>query len=163
MIDDVRRAVRAEDPEIAASSVRTLDDVLAASLGARRAAVQLLELFGEIAMLVAAVGVYAIAAFSAEARVRELAIRSAFGATERDLIALVVSTEYPVVCMGIAGGLAAALVVAPALGRAVFSVSVWEPGTYVSVGLLLSATTFVAAWVPAMRACRVDPAELLRS
>ena len=163
IVDDVRRAVRAIDPDIAASSVRSLDEVLAASLGGRRAGVWLLEIFGQIAMLLAAVGVYAIAAFSAGARTRELAIRSAFGASERDLISLVASREIRVVCVGIAGGLAVAMAVTRALGTVLFSASASDSGTCIAVALMLFAVTFVAAWLPAMRAGRVDPAELFRS
>ena len=163
VVSEVRRAVRGIDPDIAASSVRTLDDVLAASLGGRRAGVWLLEAFGQIAMLLAAVGVYAVCAFAAAARTRELAIRSAFGASERDLVALVVATECRSVCVGIAGGLAVAMAIARSLGTALFSVSAWDPGTYIAVALILAAVTFAAAWLPARRAGRVDPAELLRS
>jgi len=163
IVEDVRRAVHLVDPDIATSSVRALDDVLGASLGGRRAGVWLLELFGQLAMALAAFGVYAIAAFAAEARVRELAIRSAFGASERDLISLIVATEYPAVCLGIAGGLTLALLVSRSLGAALFSVGPWDPGTYLSVALILLAVTFIAAWMPAMRAGRVDPAQLLRS
>jgi putative ABC transport system permease protein len=163
IVADVRRAVRAVDPDIAASGVRSLDDVLGASLGGRRAGVWLLEAFGQIAMLLAAVGVYAVAAFAAGARTREMAIRVAFGASGRDLISLVVATEFRSVCVGIAGGLAIATAVARSLGSVLFSVSATDPGTYVAVALMLFAVTFVAAWVPAMRVGRVDPSELLRS
>jgi putative ABC transport system permease protein len=163
VVANVRRVVRAVDPDIAASSVRSLDEVLAASLGGRRAGVRLLETFGEVALLLAAIGVYAIVAFAADARTREMAIRSAFGASRRDLVSLVVATELRSVCVGIAGGLAAALVVARSLGSALYSVSASDPGTYIAVALLLFGVTFVAAWLPAMRAGRVDPAELLRS
>jgi putative ABC transport system permease protein len=159
---DVRRAVRAVDPDIAASSVRGLDEVLAASLGGRRAGVWLLEAFGQMAMLLAAVGVYAVVAFAAEARRREMAIRSAFGASQRDLISLVVATEFRSVCVGIAGGLAAAIVATRSLG-AVLSTGASDPGTYIAVGLMLFGVSFIAAWLPAMRVGRVDPAELLRS
>ena len=163
IVDEVRRAVRAVDPDIAASSVRPLDEVLAASLGGRRAGVWLLEAFGQMAMLLAAVGVYAICAFAAAARTRELAIRSAFGASARDLMSLVVAAECRSVSVGIAGGLALATVVTRSLGTALFSVSAWDPATYIGVALILAAVTFAAAWLPAMRAGRVDPAELLRS
>ena len=160
---DVRAAVRAADPDIAASSVRSLDEVLAASLGGRRAGVRLLEIFGQVAMALAALGVYAIAAFAANMRRREMAIRSAFGASERDLVSLVVATELRPVCIGIAGGLVVAMLVAQSLGGALFSVSPSDPGTYIAVAATTFGIAFVAAWLPAMRAGRVDPAELLRT
>jgi hypothetical protein len=162
LVADVRRVVRTVDPEIAASSVRPVDDVLAASLGGRRAGLWLLEAFGQMALLLAAVGVYAVAAFAATARSREMAIRLAFGASERDLMSLVVATEFRPVCAGIAGGLAAAFVVTRSLG-AVWSVGASDPGTYAAVALMLIGVSFVAAWLPAMRMGQFDPAELLRS
>jgi putative ABC transport system permease protein len=160
---DVRRAVRAVDPDIAASSVRTLDQVLSASLGSRRANVRLLEVFGQVALVLAAVGVYAIAASSAGARRRELAIRSAFGASSNDLVRLMLLAEMPPVLFGVAGGLLVALLVARSLGGLLFSVGPTDGVTYVAVALALLALAFVATWIPAARAGRTDPAELLRT
>ena len=163
LIAPVRSAVRAVDPDVAASSVRALDAVLAGALGGRRASVRLLEIFGQAAMALVAVGVYAIAGFAAAARRREMAIRAAFGATDRELVSLIVRSEYPTLGAGIGGGLALAWLGARALGPLLFGVSRSDPGTYVAVGLLLAGLTFVAAWAPVMRAGRIDPAEVLRA
>ena len=163
LIPEIRRAVHAVDADVAASSMRPLDEVLSASLGGRRATVRLLEIFGQVAMLLAAVGVYAVAAFSAGMRRRELAIRSAFGASRRDLVRLVLTAECPAVYAGIAAGLTIALVVARSLGGVLFSVGPSDPATYVAVGSALAVLTFVATWLPARRASRADPAELLRA
>jgi putative ABC transport system permease protein len=163
LVDELRQAVRKLDPDIAASSVRTLDDILAASLSGRRASMWLLQLFGQLAIALGALGVYSIAAFAAGARMRELAIRSAFGARGRELVALVVAAEYPAVCLGIVGGLVVARFAAASLGPMLFSVSASDPFTYVTVAATLLAVTLAAAWLPAVRAGRVDPAELLRS
>jgi putative ABC transport system permease protein len=163
LIPEIRRAVHAVDADVAASSMRPLDEVLSASLGGRRATVRLLEIFGQVAMLLAAVGVYAVAAFSAGMRRRELAIRSAFGASRRDLVRLVLTAECPAVYAGIAAGLTVAFVVARSLGGVLFSVGPSDPATYVAVGSALAVLTFVATWLPARRASRADPAELLRA
>ena len=160
---EVRRAVQAVDPDIATSSVRTLDEVLASSLASRRTNVRLLEVFGEVALLLAAIGVYAIAAFSAAARRRELAIRSAFGARRVDLIRLVVFAEMRPVIGGIAMGLAAAWLVAQSLGQVLFSISPSDAPTYAAVAAALVSLGLVATYVPAMRAGRTDPAEVLRA
>jgi len=160
---EVRRAVHAVDPDVATSSVRTLDDVLSISLGSRRANVRLLEVFGQVALLLAAIGVYAIAAFSAAARRRELAIRSAFGASRGDLVRLVLAGEMRPVVIGVAAGLAGARFVAQSLGAVLFSVSPSDGPTYASVAAALVALALVATYVPALRAGRADPAELLRS
>ena len=161
-VPEVRRAVRAVDADVATSSVRTLDDVLASSLASRRTNVRLLEVFGQVALLLAAIGVYAIAAFSAAARRRELAIRTAFGARRVDLIRLVVVAEMRPVIGGVAIGLAAAWLVARSLGAVLFSISPTDGPTYAAVAALLLALGLVAACVPAMRAGRADPAEMLR-
>lgn len=160
---DVRQAVHASDPDIATSSVRTLDEVLERSLSGRRANVRLLEVFGQVAMLLAAIGVYAIAAFSAGARRRELAIRAAFGAGDRDLVRLVLAAEYRPVFAGIVAGLVCARLVAGSLGGVLFSVGPSDAVTYVVVASALLALTFAATLVPAVRAGHADPAELLRS
>ena len=162
-VPEIRRAVRAVDPDVATSSVRTLDEVLSMSLGSRRTNVRLLEVFGEVALLLAAIGVYAIAAFSAAARRRELAIRSAFGASRGDLIRVVVLGEMRPVLVGVASGLVAARVVAHSLGGVLFSISPSDGPTYVSVAAALVTLTLAATCVPARRAGRADPAELLRA
>jgi len=156
-------AVRAVDREIAASSARPLEDVVAGAFAARRASVRLLDIFAQAAMALVAIGVYAMAGFAAAARRRELAIRAAFGATDRDLVSLVVGSEYRTLAAGIAGGLALAWLVARALEPLLDGVSRSDAGTYAAVGLLLSGVTFVAAWAPVMRARRVDPADVLRA
>jgi putative ABC transport system permease protein len=137
--------------------------VLSASLSGRRVNVRLLEVFGQVALVLAAVGVYAIAAFSASARRRELAIRSALGASYRDLVRHVLVTEMPPVLFGVAGGLAVAVPVARSLGGALFSVSPSDGATYASVAFALLVLAFIATYIPAARAGRTDPAELLRA
>ena len=163
LISEVRRTVHATDPDVATSSARTLDAVLALSLGGRRANVRLLEVFGQVSVLLAAIGVYAVAAFAAGARRRELAIRSAFGASRRDLVRLMLAGELRPVLMGIGGGLGCALIVTRSLGDALFEISPMDGTTYASVAGALAAVTLAASCLPALRAGRVDPAELLRS
>lgn len=159
----VRSAVSRIDPEVAASNVRTLDEVWSASLNARRLNVRLLELFGQVAIALSAVGVYGIAAFSARARKRELAIRSAFGARHRDLARLVFLDELRPVAAGLAAGLLVSRLAARLLGGALFAVGPWDPVTYaaVAVGLLVAASA--ASYLPARRAAGANPAELLRT
>src|SRR6185295_11970481 len=108
-------------------------------------------------------GVYAVAAFSAGARRRELAIRSAFGASRRDLIRLLLSAELRPVVVGIGGGLACALIVARSLGDALFEISAMDMMTYISVAVALAAVAIAASCLPAWRAGRADPAEALRA
>src|SRR5262249_40908420 len=89
LVEPIPAAVHAVDPDVAASSVRPLDEILAASLGGRRASVRLLEVFGQAAIVLVVLGVYCAAAFAANGRRHEMAVRSAFGAQNRDLVTLV--------------------------------------------------------------------------
>jgi putative ABC transport system permease protein len=158
----LRAAVHEVDRDVAASSVRTLDEVVATSLAARRANVRLLEVFGEVAMILAAVGAYAVAAFSAGVRRRELAIRVAFGASRRDLARLMLRDELQPVLAGLGAGLLCALVAGRWLDGVLFAVSPSDPATYLLTAVGLLAVTVIATYVPARRAGVVDPAELLR-
>lgn len=133
----LRQPVHATDPDIATSSVRTLGEVLERSLGGRRANVTLLE--------------------------RELAIRAACGAGDRDLIGLLLAAELQPVCLRILTGLVAARLVAGSLGAVVFAVGSSDVITYVSVAAVVAALAFAATLVPAWRAGQTNPAELLRS
>ena len=160
---DVRDAIHAVDPDVATSSTRTLEEMLAASVGSRRINVRLLELFGQVAMLLAALGTYAIAAFAAGMRRRELAIRSAFGASRRSLAQLMFRGELPPLVGGLAAGLAIAFVAARALGDMLFATSPWDPAVYALVAGTMLCVTTVATWLPARRAASTDPAELLRA
>jgi predicted permease len=158
----VRSAVHIVDPDVATSSTRTLDALLRSSLDSRRLNVRLLEGFGQVAIVLSAMGVYAVASFSAGARKRELAIRSAFGAGRRQLAVLIVFDELRPALVGLILGLTVALALSRFLSGVVFALSPTDPATYVAVGVGLLAVTTLAAYVPARRAGLVDPAELLR-
>src|SRR6266852_3518936 len=153
----VRSAVRDVDSEVATSSLRTLDAVVSTSLTARRANVRLLAVFGQVALVLSAMGVYAIAAFSAGARKRELAIRSAFGASRRDLVRLVLTDELRPIVIGLGAGLTTALFVARLLGGVLFAIGPSDPATYGAVGVGLLAVATAASYVPAWRAGTAEP------
>jgi putative ABC transport system permease protein len=160
---DVRDAIHAVDPDVATSSTRTLEELLAASIGSRRINVRLLELFGQIAMLLTIFGTYALAAFAAGARRCELAIRSAFGASKRSLAKLMFRGELPGLVVGLAAGLAIAFLTARALGDMLFATSPRDPAVYLLAASTVLCVTAVATWLPARRAARTNPAELLRT
>jgi putative ABC transport system permease protein len=156
----VRDAVRALDPNVAASGGQTLDAVVASSLGGWRVHVRLLELFGQLAIALCAIGVYALVSYSARTRRRELAIRAACGATAADITRVVLRGELAPVAMGLAIGLLAAVAVAPRL-PVLFETSPFDGVTYAVVAVGLAAVTAVATLAPAWRASRADPAGLL--
>jgi ABC-type antimicrobial peptide transport system permease subunit len=154
--------VHAVDPGVATSSTRTLDDILQASLSPRRLIVRLLESFAEVGIVLSLVGVYAIAAFSVGARKRELAIRSAFGASPDVLASLVFAEEVRPVLLGLVIGLAAALAVSQFLSGILLAISPTDPLTYAGVAAVLLAVNAAAVYVPARRAGLIDPVQLLR-
>jgi hypothetical protein len=158
----VRQAVHSVDPDVASSSMRTLDEVLAASLAARRVNLRLFEVFGQVAIVLVAAGVYGVAAFSAGTRKREMAIRAAFGATGGELARRMLRDELGTILAGVVGGLAVSLAVARLLDGVLFGIPAWDPPTYAVVAVGLLGVSAVASYVPARRASRVDPVELLR-
>jgi MacB-like periplasmic core domain/FtsX-like permease family len=159
---EIRRSVRAVDPDVAASSIRTLDDIVTMSLAGRRMNVRVLEVFGQVAIGLAGMGVYAIAAFSAASRKRELAIRSAFGASRQELARLLYREELRPVLLGVGVGMLSALGLSRPLQGGLFQISARDPFTYAIVAALLVAVALVASYVPARRAGLADPVELLR-
>jgi len=159
----VRDAVHAVDPDVAASSARTMDAVLQASLSPRRLNVRLLELFGEAGIALSAMGVYAVAAFSVGSKKRELAIRSAFGASRWKLAQALFVDELRPVAAGVLIGLMMAAAISRLLGSLIFEVSPTDPATYVAVALGLLGVSTLAVFLPARRAGQVDPADLLRN
>ena len=158
----VREAVLAIDPGVATSSARTLEAVVSTSLGARRVNVRLLEVFGQVAILLCAVGVYGVAAFSARTKRRELAIRAALGARQHDLTRLMLRSELWPVAIGIGIGLAGAFLMAQRLFGTPFETSPRDAATYAAVGAGLLIITALASYAPVRRAGNVDPAEALR-
>src|SRR6185503_2023325 len=156
----VRDAVRATNPSVAASGVQTLDAVVAASLGGWRVHVRLLELFGELAVLLCGVGVFALASYSARTRRRELAIRAACGATAGNITRLVLESELAPVATGLGAGLLAAAAVAPRL-PVLFETSPFDVATYAAVAAGLAAVTALATLAPAWRASTANPSTLL--
>ena len=129
---------------------------------ARRYPLRVIGAFAAVALLLAVAGVYGVMSNSVAARRREIGIRSALGATGRQLVALIVRRGAILVGVGLASGALLALVFSRALRSMLFGVSPGDPVTLGAVVLVLAATTIVACWWPARKAARVDPAEILR-
>ena len=159
----VRDTLGAMDATIALAEVRTLEQMLSISLGARRFQMQLLSLFGIVAVALATLGLSGVIAQSVVQRTREFGIRMALGAQPRRVLALVVRQDLRLGTLGIATGLLVSLAATRALQGALFGISSLDPLTYGGVAALLVSVAVVASWVPARRATRVDPAIALRA
>jgi putative ABC transport system permease protein len=140
-----------------------MDALLAASAAERRFALLLFEVFAIAALVLAAAGIYGVLAGSVAERTREIGVRSALGASRADIVGLVVRQGMMLTLVGIAIGLAGAVMASRAIAAMLFSVSRLDPATYGGVVVLLGVVAAMAAAVPAWRAARVDPAITLRA
>ena len=158
----VRREITAVDPAVPATFVRSMDQWMGGTIAPRRFNLQLVGAFAAAALLLVIVGVYAVSAFAVTLRTREIGIRSALGATRRDVIGLVLRNSAPAILGGLAAGTGVALMSAPALSGMLFGVT---PRDAISLAVgpvaLLCAALF-ANIVPARRATRIDPTIALR-
>ncbi|HKA90174.1 MAG TPA: FtsX-like permease family protein [Haliangiales bacterium] len=159
-------AVRAEvgtvDPELAVDRVAMLGDVVAATLTGRRLTMDLLAAFAAVVLVLATLGVYGVLAYGVAQRGREIAIRLALGAGRRGVLALVLGEGMTLVGAGIALGFAGALVAAHAMRGLTYGVSTFDPLALSVACGVLGAAGLVACWLPARRACRIDPVVALR-
>lgn len=159
----IRGAVKSADPTLALRDVATLDEVIGMSLSARRFALGLAACFAVLALVLAAVGIYGVLAYSVNARTREFGVRLALGATTSDVMMLVLRQGFGWSVAGLAIGIGGALVFGHLLASSLYGVSATDGTTFVSVGLGLLLVALVACVVPASRATRVDPINSLRA
>jgi putative ABC transport system permease protein len=142
--------------------VKTMDERVALTLETRRFAVVLLGIFGALALLLAAIGLYGVLAFTVSQRTREIGIHMALGARARDVLVMVMKQGMSLVLVGIVLGVAGAYAVTRTIRSLLFEVGTTDPLTFVAVLVLLAVVGFVASYVPARRATKVDPLEALR-
>ncbi len=163
LLNALRNAVRSVDPAQAVYAVRTMDDVLGRSLAPRRTNTLLISIFAALAFVLAAVGVAAVVGYGVTQRHRELGIRAALGASGSNLLTLLSREMAVVVLIGIGAGLAGAWALARVLSSLIYGVGIHDPATFVAVPVLLLVAAAVATLVPARRALRVDPVEVMRA
>jgi putative ABC transport system permease protein len=155
--------VRAGDPEQPVSNVRTMDEVRAAAVVRPRFVATLLAAFGASAVLLAAIGIYGLIAYTTAQRTQELGVRMALGATRRRVTGLVLGEGTRLAALGVALGFAAALALSGVVAKLLFGVRPTDPVTLAGVALLVAVAAAAACWLPARRAAGVDPAHALRS
>jgi putative ABC transport system permease protein len=162
LVPAIQRAVWSIDPDQPITGVRTLDDVLLASMAQRRFNMTLLASFAMLAVGLALVGVYGVVSYAAAQRTREIGIRVALGASRRDVIALVVRSGLRWSIAGVAAGLIAASATTRLMTALLFEVSATDPATFVAIAVAMIAVAVGASYVPARRAASVDPIAALR-
>jgi putative ABC transport system permease protein len=143
--------------------VRTMDEVMEGSTVRASFNMLLLSIFGVIALILAAIGIYGLMAYSVEQRTQEMGIRMALGADRSVIQRLVVWHGMKLAVAGIALGLGTAFVLSHLIESLLFGVEPWDPMAFLAAPLILIAVTIIAVWIPATRASRVDPMQALRT
>ena len=163
LIPAIEREARAIDPAVPLSKIQTMAGYRDDNLGGPRNASRLMAIFGALALVLASVGLYAVVAFAVEQRKREIGIRVALGALQRDVVRLFVRGGARVVGTGLVVGLVIASVVSRLLGSMLFGVTALDVASAAAPVSVLMLVSLVAAWIPSRRAGRVDPATALRN
>ena len=162
MASTVGLAIHEVDPEIPVQNVRTMDEMISASLSPQRFTMLLLGAFAGLALLLAVVGIYSVTSYSVSRRTNELGIRVALGASRRNVLMLVVRHGMMLALIGSAIGVAGALLLSQVMRSQLFGVQPTDVATYVVGACGLMLVVLAASYIPARRAMRVDPMQALR-
>jgi putative ABC transport system permease protein len=162
VLSAVRQNVRGLDPELPLATVRTMDEWVSSTAAQPRVNAVLLAVFAGTALLIAAIGIYGVLAYSVNQRMREIGLRMALGAPRGRVVRLVIREGMTVGLIGIGAGLVGAVALSQTLASLVFAVPVRDPATFGVVALVLAVVALAACSVPARRASRVDPMVALR-
>jgi predicted permease len=158
----LERLVREADPALRLRTPRSYDEVVDQSIVSARMMATLGGFFGVLALVVACLGIFGLMAFQVSRRVNEVGVRMALGARRLDIQALVLRDVVIMLIFGSAIGSAVALALSGLAGKMLFGITAAEPGVFVFSGLVLGAAALSAAWLPALRASRIDPMAALR-
>jgi putative ABC transport system permease protein len=162
LTSELRGVVRSVDKDLFFPEARTMNQLLAGSLARRRFNTVLVGIFAAAAMLLAAIGIYGVISYTVTQRTHEIGIRVALGAQPGDVFRLIVGHGMMLAAAGLALGLAGALVVSRVMSGLLFEVGTGDPQVLGSITLLLAGVAFLACYIPARRATKVDPMVALR-
>ena len=155
-------ALRVASGGLPVAHIRTMDEIVVLNTSRRRFNMLLLTIFGASALLMAAIGIYGLMAYSVQQRTQEMGIRMALGAQASHIRNMVIRQGMVLALIGVVIGIAGAFGLTRFLASFLFDVKAWDPLAFIVTPLLLSAVALLAVWVPAQRAVRVDPMSALR-
>jgi len=162
LITAVQRELRLVDPTVAIENMKTLEQIRGDSVASRTFAMQLLAGFSVVGSMLTLVGIYGVLSLSVASRRREIAIRTAVGAQQRDIRNLVFGEGFRLIAGGVIAGVTVSIILSRVLRSFLFEVEPTDPATLVGVVLLFACVAMLACWVPTRRAAKVDPVEALR-
>ena len=162
LLSAVRKEIRAIDPNVAVSKAGAMSELMHDSIALPRFRSTIMGIFAATALLLAAIGIYGVIAYSVSQRTREIGIRMALGATAASVLRLVVEQGGRLALVGIVAGLAGALATVRVLKAMLFGITPTDGVTFASVAVVLTLVALFASYVPARRAARIDPVRALR-
>ncbi len=159
---DIQGELRKASGGLPVAHIRSMQQVVGESTARNDFNMTLLAIFAGVALLLAAIGVYGLMAYSVQQRTQEIGVRMALGASPNQVRRMVVTQGMRLALVGVALGIAASLALARLMKSMLYGVKSWDPLTIITVTILLSTVTLIAAYFPARRASRVDPIVALR-
>ncbi|HYM76062.1 MAG TPA: ABC transporter permease [Candidatus Dormibacteraeota bacterium] len=163
LVPAISEQLRIVSDGFAVGHIRTMDEVMGHSTARQSFQMLLLTIFGSVALLLAAIGIYALMAYSVEQRNQEMGIRMALGASRNTIRRLVVWQGMSLALAGVVAGMGASFGVTRLLSNFLFGVKPWDPTVFVWAPIILTAIALLAVWVPAARASKLDPMRALRA
>ncbi|MEJ2184640.1 MAG: ABC transporter permease [Gemmatimonadota bacterium] len=163
LLPRAQAAVWSVNPDLPLAEVRTMGEVLHRSLARTSFTLVMLAIAAAVALLLGTIGIYGVISYAVSQRTREIGVRMALGAEQRDVGRMVVGEGLVLVGLGLVIGLAAAAGLTRFMRSLLHGIAPFDPATYAAVALLLAAVAALASWLPARRAARMDPAHTLRS
>jgi putative ABC transport system permease protein len=154
--------VHSLDPDVAVTRIRTMTQVLSSTVAGPEFNTWLLGTFAGVALLLAAIGIYGVLAYSVAQQIHEIGIRMALGAEKRDVLTLVVGRGFKLTLMGVAIGIAGSFAVTRFLSSLLYGVKPTDPFTFFAGTLVLAGVSLLATYIPTRRATKVDPMVALR-
>jgi len=158
----MRRELQSIDRDLPLVGVQTQAEEVENQSGSQRSLATLLSIFGTLALLLTAMGLYATVSYAVGRRTKEIGIRMALGAAKHEVLWMVLRQELVLIVIGVAIGIPVAVASSRMMASMLFAVATWDPASILAAVLLMCASAVLAAWIPARRATKVDPMVALR-